>query len=117
MKFLTRLVVVALAIIAVAYILPGIVIYSSLTFQGFTTALIAAFILGVVNALLKPIVKILTLPINIVTLGLFTFVINAFMLIIVDRIVPGFRVLDFFSALLGAFLIGVVSTIASKTIG
>ena len=114
MKFLTRLIIVALAILAIAYILPGIEIHSGLTFQGFTTALIAALILGVINALLKPIVKILTLPINILTLGLFTFVINAFMLVIVDWIVPGFKILDFFSAFIGAFLISVVSAIASR---
>ncbi|MDO8885713.1 phage holin family protein [Candidatus Oleimmundimicrobium sp.] len=116
MKFLTRLIIMALTILAVAYILPGIVISEGLTFEGFLTALIAAFILGVVNAVLGPILKTLTLPINILTLGLFTFVINAFMLVIVAWVIPGFQIMDFFSAFLGAFLISVVSAIASKAI-
>lgn len=116
MKFIARLVIMALVILVVAYILPGIVIFEGLTFGGFSTALIVAVVLGVINALLKPILMVLVLPINMLTLGLFTFVVNAFLLMVVSWIVPGFMVLDFISALIGALLISVVSTFVSKMV-
>lgn len=98
------LIVNALAIIISAYILPGVKV------DGFVTALIVAVVLGVVNMFLKPILLILTLPLNILTLGLFTFVINALLVLLVSNIVPGFRVEGFLYALLFSLVLSVVSS-------
>lgn len=86
MKILFNWLISALVVIAGAYILPGVHV------ENFLTALIVALILGVINAILKPILVILTLPINILTLGLFTLVINGALVILVTYLVPGFRV-------------------------
>jgi putative membrane protein len=74
-------------------------------------ALIAAAILGLVNVLIRPILLILTLPVNILTLGLFTFVVNALMLLLVARIVQGFSIASFGTAILGALLLWVISMV------
>ena len=76
-------------------------------------ALIAALVLGIVNAIIRPILMVFTLPLNVLTLGLFTFVINAFMLMIVGALVSGFAVDGFFAALLGSVVLSVVSAILS----
>lgn len=95
----------ALALFIVSRILPGIYV------SDFGTALIAALVIGLVNALVKPILVFLTLPITIVTLGLFLLVLNALMLLIAGSITPGFRVDGFVTALIGSILLSVVSTI------
>ena len=92
----------ALVLMAVAAWVPGFEVAS------FYSALIAALILGLVNALLKPLLIILTLPINVVTLGLFTFVINAFMLMLVSSIVKGFDIDSFGTALIGALVMALL---------
>ena len=84
----------ALAILGAALLLPGIHV------DGFVTALLLSFILGLINALLKPLLVILTLPITILTLGIFVFVINALLILLADAIVPGFAVANFWWALL-----------------
>ena len=91
------------AIVATAYLLDGIQVSS------FFTAVIAAAVLGILNAFLRPIALLLTLPINILSLGLFTFVINAIMLKIASGIIPGFDVYGFWAAVFGSFLISVIS--------
>ena len=91
------------AIVAAAYLLDGIQVSS------FFTALIAAAVLGILNAFLRPIALLLTLPINILSLGLFTFVINAIMLKMASGIIPGFGVYGFWTAVFGSFLISVIS--------
>lgn len=73
--------------------------------SGFTVTLIAAFILGVVNAVIKPIIMILTLPINFITLGLFTFVINGFVLYLTAGLVPGFAISGLFGAIVGSIVL------------
>lgn len=93
----------ALALIAVAYLMPSISVAS------FTSALIAALILGLVNAVIKPILILLTLPVTIVTLGLFIFVINGLLFWLVGSFVPGFVVQGFWSGFLGAILFSIVS--------
>ncbi len=75
----------------------------------FTTALVAALVLGIINAVIKPVLIILTLPINIVTLGLFTFVINAVLIMLTSLLVPGFKVDNFFSALLFGLLMSFIN--------
>src|SRR5207244_2814878 len=93
----------AFALWVVSEIVPGI------HAQGVLATFLAAMVLGILNALLRPIVMLLTLPINLLTLGLFTFVINALMLELTGSIVKGFAVDDFGSALVGALLLSLVS--------
>lgn len=88
-----------------AYIVPGF------AFDTFGTAAIAALILGLVNAFVRPVLFILTLPLTIVTLGLFLFVINAIMLWLVGFLVPGFIVAGFLPALLASVVLTLVSTL------
>ncbi len=85
--------------------------------QGLGTLLIASLVLGILNALLRPIILLLTLPLNILTLGLFTFVVNAFMLMMASKLVEGFVITDFWSALVGAIILSIISFLISVFIG
>jgi putative membrane protein len=105
MRFRVRLVRNGLAIIIAAWLLPGIHISSSLS------ALLAGVILGFVNAIVRPVLFFLTLPLTLLTLGLFIFVLNAICFALTAWLVPGFSVDGFFSALVGALLVSVVSWI------
>ena len=91
------------AIVATAYLLKGIQV------SGFFTAVFAAAMLGILNAFFRPIALLLTLPINILSLGLFTFIINALMLKMASGLIPGFGVYGFWTAIFGSFLISVIS--------
>ncbi|MBI4470811.1 MAG: phage holin family protein [Acidobacteria bacterium] len=106
-KLITRLVINAFALVLAAGVVPGINI------KGFWPVLSAAVIMGLVNAFIKPVVLLLTLPINILTLGIFTLFINALMLKLVDFLVPDFDITGFAAAFFGALLISVVSTVLS----
>lgn len=99
-----NLIVSGLAVLIASYLLPGVKIDS------YFTALIVVVILGIVNAVLKPILIIITLPINILTLGLFTFIINAFMIEVVATFVPGFSVASFWWALLFSLVLSIVNS-------
>jgi len=105
MRFLARLVLNGLAIIIAAWLLPGIHITSTLS------ALLAGVILGFVNAIVRPVLFFLTLPLTLLTLGLFIFVLNAICFALTAWLVPGFSIDGFFSALFGALLVSVVSWI------
>jgi putative membrane protein len=104
MTFLARMLIQAVAILLIAYLVPRLI-----QVDGFTAALVAAFILGVVNTFLRPLLVLLTLPINILTLGLFLLVINGLMLWLVSSLVRGFQVNGFFGAFFGALLISLVT--------
>jgi putative membrane protein len=91
------------AILVAAYLIQGVEV------KGFWSAFFAAAILGVSNAFFRPILILLTLPINVLTLGLFTFVINAVLIMMVSGVVGGFEVHGFWSALLGSLVISIVS--------
>ncbi|PHY05477.1 MAG: hypothetical protein CK528_13990 [Alcaligenaceae bacterium] len=93
----------AVALLVVAYILPGIVVAS------FWSAMWAALVLGLINMLVKPLFVLLTLPITIVTVGLFLFVINALMFWLAGSILSGFRVTGFWWAVGGALLYSLIS--------
>jgi len=93
MQILINLVVSGIAVLISAYIIPGIGV------DGFFSAVVVAVVLAIVNALVRPIVKLLTLPITMLTLGLFSFVITALMVLLTAAIVPGFSVDGFLSAL------------------
>lgn len=108
MGLLIRWIVSAIAIIITAYLLPGIHISS------LGAALITAVVLGIVNAILKPLLVLFTLPLTILTLGLFTFVINAVLILLVSILVPGFRVDGFWWALLFSIIVSFVNSILLK---
>jgi putative membrane protein len=108
MHFLIRVIVNAVALIVVAYFLPGVSV------TGFVGALVAAFVLGIVNAILRPILILLTLPIQIVTLGLFTFVINGVLFYWVGHMGLGLVVDGFWPAFWGAIVLGIVSFLLSS---
>ncbi len=91
------------------YIVSNIV--QGIRLENFSTALVAAVIIGLVNALVKPILSLLTLPITILTLGLFSFLVNAALLMLASKLTPGFIVADFGSALVGSILLSVISTL------
>ncbi len=103
MSLLLRWLFGALSLVLVAYLVPGIAVAS------FYSALIAALVLGLVNALVRPILLILTLPVNILTLGLFTLVINALMFWLASSIVKGFSVVGFWPAFWGALVMWLIS--------
>lgn len=109
--FLIRLFVTALALGIASAIVPG------LTITGFWTLLGAAFLLGLANAVIRPILIILTLPITLLTLGLFLWVINAAMLGLVAAMMDGFAISGFFSALLASLVVSLVSWMASWYVG
>jgi putative membrane protein len=106
-KLLVHLLVSALLLLLVSHIVTGIHIAS------FGYALLAALVLGIANFLVRPILIIVTLPITILTLGLFLIVINALMLMLTGAIVPGFHVAGFVPALLGGLLLGLFNLAAS----
>lgn len=103
MRIIVNLLVNALAVFITASILPGVEI------DNFFTAITVAVVLGIINTLIKPVLIILTLPLNILTLGLFTFVINALLILLTSAIVPGFTVSGFGWALLFSLVISLVS--------
>lgn len=104
---LPRWLVLSAAIGAVSYLMAGI------HTDGIVPALLAAALLGLVNSYIRPLLLLLTLPLNVLTFGLFTFFLNAMILMIVSAVIPGFRVADLGSALLGALLISLVNWLLS----
>ena len=103
MRILIHILLSSVAVYAAARVLPGVSV------KDFGTAVAVAIVLGVVNAFLKPILFILTLPINILTLGLFTFVVIGGCVLLVARLVPGFVVPGFVPALEFAFVLWVIN--------
>jgi putative membrane protein len=109
--FLLRALISALALWVASQLLPGL---------HFTTTgqlVLAAVLLGIVNAIVRPIAFVLTLPITVVTLGLFLLVLNAAMIALVAAIVPGFTISGFWTAVAGALIVSLVSWAASTVIG
>ena len=103
MGFLVRLFLNALALLLVSTVIPGIEV------RGVLPALSAAFFLGVVNAVVRPVLVILTLPLTIITLGLFIPLLNAALLTLVSLMIQGFEVHGFWSAVFGAILLSLIS--------
>jgi len=99
-------IIITIAILLAAYLIPGIKVDS------LGAAIIGAAILGLLNALIKPILVILTFPITLLTLGLFIFVINALLFWLAGSVIRGFSVRSFGSALLGSLVVTIVSYIA-----
>ena len=103
MGLLVNLLINGLAVYITAHVLPGVYV------ESFLTAVIVSVVLGVVNTFLKPVLFLLTLPATILTLGLFTFVINALMVYLVATFVPGFHVNGFWAALMFSVVLSLVS--------
>ena len=101
--WLIRWLILTVSILVTAYLIDGIQV------SGFFSALFAAVILGFLNAFFRPILLILTLPINVLSLGLFTFIINALLLTMVSVLLPGFDIFGFWPAVFGSLLISLVS--------
>jgi putative membrane protein len=111
MKLILRWLICALAVMAAAYVVPGVSVHS------FWTALIAALIIGLINALIRPLLILLTLPVNILTLGLFTLIINALMFWLASTVVKGFDVTGFGAAFLGALVYWLVAWLVNGVFG
>jgi putative membrane protein len=103
LKLLIKWIVLTASILIVSYLLDGIQV------DNFLTALLAAAALGILNAILRPLLLILTLPINVLTFGIFTFIINAGLLMLVSELIPGFHVSGFWTAIFGSILISITS--------
>jgi putative membrane protein len=110
MRLLLLWILNAVALLAVTYLLPSIQV------SGFGTALVAALVLGFINTLVRPVLAILTLPITVLTLGIFYFVLNGLLFWMASALLPGFQVQGFASALLGAILYGVIAWALSALI-
>lgn len=109
-KLVTKTIIGAFALLLAATIVPGVEVST------LYIAIITAVILGILNAVVRPILLLLTLPINLLTLGLFIFIINALLFWFASTFVDGFAVAGFFSAFLGSLLVSAVTTIGNKLI-
>jgi putative membrane protein len=111
MKFIINLVLNALAIMLAAYLLSGIHV------DGFTSALMLALVLAVLNVTLKPVLVILTIPVSVVTLGLFLIVINAGVILLADYFIPGTNIDGFWWAILFGLIVSIVNSILYSLAG
>ncbi len=110
MQIILALVLNAVALLVTAYIVPGFHV------ADFTSAVLAAIVLGVVNTFIKPVLSFITTPLTIVTLGLFAFVVNAVVLFIVAAVVKGLTIDGWVPAILGAVVLSVVSTVLTAVL-
>jgi len=108
---LLRTLIIALGLGLASWLIPGVEI------TGAGTLVVAALLLGLVNAIIRPLLVLLTLPITILTLGLFLLIVNAGMFAMVAAMLDGFAVAGFWSALFGAIIVSLTSTLASWYIG
>ena len=111
MKLLLKWLLSACALLGVAYLYPGVEI------QSLTSALVAALVIGLFNLVLRPVLLVLTLPVTVVTLGLFLFVINALMFWFAAGILEGFHVRDFYAALWGSLIYSVLGLLIDAAFG
>ncbi len=108
MDIIIKVLALAVALLFTAWVLPGIEI------DGFLPAVWAALIMGLINVFIRPVLIFLTIPINILTLGLFTFVINALLFLFTASIVDGFEVNGFMAALLGSIFLSIMSVVINR---
>ncbi|HEY0908378.1 MAG TPA: phage holin family protein [Candidatus Paceibacterota bacterium] len=108
MKIIVKIVIVALAIMGLPRFVPGVAV------AGFYYALIAALAIGAINLLIKPLISLVTLPINIFTLGLFGLLVNGGLLWLVALYVPGFSIDGYLPAFIGALAIALINWVISK---
>ncbi|MFJ1350836.1 phage holin family protein [Capnocytophaga canimorsus] len=110
MKFVVNLLLTALAVLVLANILPG----ASIT--NYFTAILVAFVLAILNVLVKPVLFFISIPITVVTLGLFLFVINAIIILLAGELVGGFNVNGFWAALLFSLFLSLTQSVIDKLI-
>ena len=108
MRFLMRIIVTSVIAFGLSYLLGGI------SMDSFWTAIVVAIVLALLNAIVKPILILLTLPITLFTFGLFLFVINAVIILIASSLIEGFQVNGFWSALLFSLLLSILSSVLYK---
>lgn len=111
MEFIVKILINGIAVFITAYLLKGVFL------KNFGHALLVALLLAVVNAIIKPILVILTIPITILTLGLFILAINALLIMLVDAVLPGFKVKNFWWALLFSIILSIVNAILQWLFG
>lgn len=109
-SIILRLIILTLGVFVAAYLVPGINI------AGYGAAIKAAVVLGLLNIFIKPVLFLLTLPINILTLGVFTLIINGLLLWFVGAVVHGFSISGFFTAVLGSIVISILSILLNRFI-
>jgi putative membrane protein len=111
LKLIAKWLLSAAALLFVAYL------YSGVQVSSFTSALIAAFVIGLLNAVVRPVLVVLTLPVTVVTLGLFLFVINALMFWAAASVLDGFQVRGFLAALIGSLIYSVIGIVIDSALG
>jgi len=111
MKLLFRIFITSGLVLLISHFM------TTVSVTDFTTALIVAVVLGLLNIFIKPILVLLTLPVTIITLGLFLFIINAFIILLCSKLVDGFKVDSFWTALIFSVILSVCQSIAYKIIG
>ncbi|HQG51428.1 MAG TPA: phage holin family protein [Syntrophorhabdaceae bacterium] len=111
MLLLIKWFIMALSVMVASYIIPGVSV------KGFFTAMWVALFIGIVNVLVKPFLIFITLPINILTLGLFTFVINALLIMLASSVIKGFEVKGFWIAMLFSVVLSVINFIFGHVLG
>ncbi|HEY8051097.1 MAG TPA: phage holin family protein [Ramlibacter sp.] len=110
MKLLVKWVLLASALLFVAYVYEGVVVHT------FGSAMIAAFVIGLLNTVVRPVLVILTLPVTVLTVGLFIFVINALMFWLAAKLLQGFEVRSFVAALIGSLLYSVLGIVIDSAL-
>ena len=108
MNVIIRWILFALLIMLIAWIIPGI------TITGFVSALIVVVILSIVNVLIRPIVQFISLPLNVLTLGIFSLIINALLFLLVAKFSPGFQIDGFWSGFFGALILSIMTPLIDK---
>lgn len=108
MNVIIRWILFALLIMLIAWIIPGI------TITGFVSALIVVVILSIVNVLIRPIVQFVSLPLNVLTLGIFSLIINALLFLLVAKFSPGFQIDGFWSGFFGALILSIMTPLIDK---
>jgi len=103
MKLLGKLLINTLALLITAYIVPGFVV------ANLTAAIVAAVVIGVINTFIKPVLQIISLPITILTLGIFSLIVNVFLIMLAAYLVPGFEIFGFIPALVGSIVLSLVA--------
>ena len=111
MNFIIKLLLSALAVMLVAYLLPGVGV------ENFWVALVVAAVLALLNVTLKPLLIVLTIPVTLITLGLFLLVINALMILLVDALISGFMVSNFWWALAFSLILSIVTSLFESIAG
>jgi len=117
MKFIAKLLISTLAVLTATWFLPGVTITGESDSERFLTGLMVAVALAFLNAVLKPILVFLTIPITIVTLGLFFLVLNALIILLADKLVNNFHVSSFLTALLFSIILSLVTSVLEALFG